>query len=321
VLKELIRKVSYHIVKNRWGYTRGQLEQAKSTGLVDAVELKDMSYWIKIEPVCANHCMGTNYEGKAIYLDAMGGLIRHKCPPSICIHALSQLSPLVYSYYDHMLQKKDPNGMIFDTVACTDPGLKRGGLGACTFRVTREKMPILEQLRSQLALAPYMFLWNRRQVGACRAVAEAPVSGGPEPTEFMRRFPLDEKELEAFLAAPKRALRLRGLEEFKDYRIAIRVVESQACPAGHAVGDEFILNPMGCVVLSENDKDICIMALNRAWYRVMLLLERMAEGTGGDVSLNGDLLDIPISCYGGAWPLGACGRIMMKVEARKGTHL
>lgn len=316
MLRELIQKVTYHIVKNRWGYTEEQMEQAKNTGLVDAVELKDTRYWIKVEPICAQHCMGRSVEGKPFYLDSMGLLIRHKCPPEICVHALAQISPLVYSYYDHMLQKKDPNLTVFDHVVCTDPGLEKGGLGNNIFRVTREKMPLLEQLRAQLNLSPFMFLWNRKQVGACRAVKEAPISGGPEPSEFMRRLPLDERELEAFLAAPKRVMRLKGLERFQDYRIVIRVVESEACIAGHAVGDEFVLDPMGRVVLGENDSDICIMALKNAWYRVMLILERMAEGADGDASFMGDLLEIPVSCYGGAFPLGACGRVMMKVSAR-----
>lgn len=317
MLDRLIEKVTMRIVMNRWGYTPEQLAKARGTGLLDAIELKDLGYWIKVEPLCASHCMGSNYEGRAFYLDAMGGLIRHRCPPSICIHALSQLSPLVYSYYDHMMQGKDPNGMIFDTVACTDPGLERGGLGTCTFRMTREKMPLLEALRAQLALAPYMFVWNKRQVGACRAAREAPVSGGPQPTAYMRQLPLSAEELEAFLAAPKRAMRLRGLEEFHDYRIAIEVVKSEGCIAGHATGDEFVLDPMGRVVLAENEKDICIMALHKAWFRVMLMLERMAEGAGGEADLTGSPFDIPITCYGGAWPLGACGKMEMKIKARR----
>jgi uncharacterized repeat protein (TIGR04076 family) len=315
-LQRLIERITLRIVRNRWGYTPEQLEKARGTGLVDAIELSDMSYWIKVEPVCASHCMGMNVEGSALYLDAMGGLIRHKCPPAVCVHALSQLSPLVYSYYDHMMQKKDPNQMLYDYIACTDPGLELGGLGSCTFRVTREKMPLWEQLRAMLSLAPYLFVWNKRQVGVCRAVREAPLSGGPEPDESMRRLPLGEKELEAFLAQPKRAMRLRALEKFKDYRIVIRVVESEACIAGHASGDQFILDPTGRVVLAENEKDICIMALNKAWFRVMLMLERMAEGSGGEAELTGPLFDIPVTCYGGAFPLGPCGKILMKVEAR-----
>jgi len=276
-----------------------------------------MRYWIKVEPVCARHCMGRSVEGKPFYLNAMGLLIRHKCPPEICVHAVAQISPLMYSYYDHMLQKKDPNTTIFDHVACTDPGLEEGGLGSNLFRITREKMPLWEYLRSSLSLAPFMFLWNKKQVGACRAVKEAPATGGPEPSDFMRELPLEEGELEAFLASPKRVQRLRALEKFEDYRIVIKVVESEACIAGHQVGEEFVLDPMGRVVLAENDKDICLLALNKVWYRVMLMLERMAEGSDGQADLTGPLFDIPIACYGAGLPLGSCGEIMMKVEARR----
>jgi hypothetical protein len=56
------------------------------------------------------------------------------------------------------------------------------------------------------------------------------------------------------------------------------------------------------------------MALNKIWWRVMLILERMAAAgeSGGD--FEGPLFDLAMSCYGAGLPLGACGEILMKVE-------
>ena len=318
MLKKVVEKATLRLVRNRWGYTPEELEKARRTGLVDAIGIGDLAYWIKAEPVCSRHCMGENYEGKPLYFDAMGGLIKRKCPPSICVHGLSQLSPLIYSYYDHMLRGVDPNQMIFHTVACTDPGLERGGLGTCTFRVSRERMPLFQFLVHNLHLVPYFFFWNRRQRGACRAAEGGTDNGGPRATEFMRRLPMSPVELEAFLARPERERRLRAMERFRDHRIVLRVVEAVACPAGHAAGEEIFLDCAGRVLLEETGKDVCIMALHKAWFRVMLLLERMAQGVDdAEPDLTGPLFQLPISCFGGAWPLGACGRILMLAEIRE----
>jgi hypothetical protein len=59
------------------------------------------------------------------------------------------------------------------------------------------------------------------------------------------------------------------------------------------------------------------MALSKIWWRVMLMLERMAAADGGEVDFESKLFDLPMNCYGAGLPLGACGEIMMKVEVRK----
>jgi len=301
------------IMKNRWGYTEAEYQKALELGLLQAINMESMTHWLVAEPVCSNHCSSCHNEGRPLYFDPMGMLIRHKCPPSICPHAISQLSPVMYDYLDHMLQGKDPNQMIFDHVTCTDAGLELGGLGNNLFRVRREKMPLLEIARFMLTMAPYLFIKNKRARGECRAVKEAPTSGGPEPDDFMRQLPIGAEELEAFLASPKRVKRLQSIEKFKDHRIVIRVVSSQACIAGHREGDEFLLDSMGRVLPRGDGGGICIMALAKIWWRVMLMMERMAA----DGEFESKLFDLPMNCYGAGLPLGACGEIMMKVELRK----
>ncbi len=314
----ILERLVLRVFKNRWGYTDEELAAARRTGLADAIGFRDLAYWIKAEPVLSRHCMGGNYEGRPLYFDAMGGLIRRKCPPSICVHGLSQLSPLIYSYYDHMLRGEDPNRMVFHTVTCTDPGLEWGGLGSCTFRLSRERMPLHEFLLHNMRLLPYLFVWNRRQRGRGGTAGKGGERTGTRPADFMLRLPMSRVELEAFLAVPERERRLRAMERFEGRRIVIRVVESLACPAGHAAGEEIFLDCAGRVLRDETGRDVCIMALHKAWFRVMLLLERMAQGAESEEEpdLTGPLFDIPISCFGGAWPLGACGRILMRVEVR-----
>ena len=314
---KLMKPIMRKITKNRWGYTDEELIKAEELGLFDALNLKTMRYWIVADPVCSLHCSGCHNEGRPFYFNAMGMLIRHKCPPSLCIHGLSQLSPIIYNYYDHILQGKDPNDMVFNHVTCTDIGLEAGGLGCNLFRVTYEKMPFIEFLRFMLTMNPYLFFKNKRARGECRAVKEARTTGGPTPNDFMKELPLAPEELEAFLASPDRVKRLHAAERFHDHRIIVKVVSSNACIAGHKKGDEFIIDSIGVVQPPEDGQGICIMALSKIWWRVMLLLERMAGAGESGGEFESKIFDLPMNCYGAGLPLGACGEILMTVEVRE----
>jgi len=229
---------------------------------------------------------------------------------------LSQLSPLIYNYWDHMLQGKDPNQMIFDHVACTDIGLQNGGLGDNIIRLRREKMPLLEIACFMMSMFPYFFIKNKKARGKYHAAMEAPVSGGPVPNEFQKSLPIHSEDLNVFLASPKRVKRLDSIERFKDHRIVIRVVSSHACIAGHKNNDEFYLDATGKVLNVRNNEGVCIMALNKIWWRIMLVLEGMAAAADSG-NFRSALFDLPMSCFGAGLPLGSCGKIMMQVEIRK----
>ena len=96
------------------------------------------------------------------------------------------------------------------------------------------------------------------------------------------------------------------------------ITSSDACIAGHQVGDEFVLDAIGRVQPAADSLGICIMALSKIWWRVMLIMERMAAAGDGAGDFDGTLFDLPMNCYGAGLPLGACGEIQMKVEVRPG---
>lgn len=316
IVNTLAKPIFKIIIKNRWNYSETEYRKVMELGLLDVLNLEAMTYWIVAEPVCSNHCSGCHNEGRPFYFNPMGMLIKHKCPPGICIHGLSQLSPIIYDYYDHMLRGKDPNLMLFDHVTCTDTGVAMGGLGDNLFQIRREKMPIPELARFMLTMAPYLFIKNKHARGRCRALREAPLSGGLDPTEFMKTLPIERQELDALLASPKRARRLSSIERFRDFHIVVKVVSSAACIAGHRAGDEFHLDAMGRILPQADGTGICIMAMTKIWWRVLLIMERMAS-SDGQGNFDGKLFDLPMNCYGAGLPLGACGEIMMSVEVRR----
>jgi hypothetical protein len=59
------------------------------------------------------------------------------------------------------------------------------------------------------------------------------------------------------------------------------------------------------------------MALSKIWWRVMLLLERMADMGKSGPGFESKIFDLPMNCYGAGLPLGACGEILMTVEVRE----
>jgi uncharacterized repeat protein (TIGR04076 family) len=224
---------------------------------------------------------------------------------------------MIYNYYDHLLQGKNPNEIVFNHVTCTDIGLDMGGMGHNLFRITYEKMPFIEFLRFMLTMSPYLFFRNRRARGECRAVAEAPTTGGPAPSAYMKELPLDPQELEAFLASPRRVKRLRAAEEYREHHILIKVVSSRACIAGHKAGDEFLIDSLGRVQAPADGQGICLMALHKIWWRVLLILERMAAAGESGGNFESTIFELAMNCYGAGLPLGACGEILMKVEVRE----
>lgn len=315
-LDDLMKKAMSRIIQNRWDYTEGEMKKAASLGFFKALGPRATRYWIVAEPVYSAHCAGGHCVGRPLYFDPTGMLIKHKCPPGICPHAVSQLSPLIYNYYDHLLRGKNPDRMIFKHVTCTDPGLEHGGMGHVLFKLSHQKMPITESARFALSMAVYLILKNRRAGVRSKPMNET-ARDAVQPDEFTRALPVSEEELEMFLASPERAKRLLAAKRFRDHRIVVKVVSSEACIAGHKAGDEILIDSRGVILPKPGGTGICIMALSKAWWRVILMLERIAEAAeeGGD--FEGPLFDLPISCYGAGLPLGACGEIKMTVELRE----
>ena len=110
--------------------------------------------------------------------------------------------------------------------------------------------------------------------------------------------------------------RVAAIQKYKNARIAIRVVKSDACLAGHAVGDEIYFDSMGRL-LPGQDKPVCSRLIHRSWYRLVLLLDRMADDSGdfiGDGGFAGEVPDVKIGCFSAEFPYGDCGQVLLAVS-------
>ena len=84
ILDRLLKPALKKIIVNRWNYIEEEYKKAAKIGFFDVFNLNTLRYWIKAEPVCSNHCSGCHNEGKPLFFNALGLLIKHKCPSFIC---------------------------------------------------------------------------------------------------------------------------------------------------------------------------------------------------------------------------------------------
>ena len=133
--------------------------------------------------------------------------------------------------------------------------------------------------------------------------------------QFLSEYPLTSGEREIFVQTPKRVDKILAIEKYRDARIVARIVASEACIAGHGGGETIAFDSMGRLLTAAGDKPVCIRLLNRIWYRLIMILDRMAddtENTVGKGDFKGEVIDVRMNCYGALFPYGDCGQVLME---------
>ncbi|MBN2283241.1 MAG: hypothetical protein JXO48_05060 [Deltaproteobacteria bacterium] len=136
-------------------------------------------------------------------------------------------------------------------------------------------------------------------------------------SQVLKGYPLSEAEQELFLRSDKRINKLLGIDRYKDRRIVVEIEESMACLAGHTAGDRLYFNSAGFLMVDELKKPVCARLLNKIWYRLIMIMDRIADGTAdyiGDGRFEDEILEVRMTCYGADFPYGDCGQVTMKVS-------
>ena len=63
------------------------------------------------------------------------------------------------------------------------------------------------------------------------------------------------------------------------------------------------------------DKPVCIRLLNRIWYRLIMILDRMADDSGDAIGaglFQGEVIEVRMNCFGAPFPYGDCGQVLME---------
>jgi hypothetical protein len=133
--------------------------------------------------------------------------------------------------------------------------------------------------------------------------------------EFLADYPLTDGERQIFIQSPNRVNKILAIEKYRNARIVARIVHSEACIAGHGVGDTITFDSMGRLLTAAGDGPVCIRLLNRIWYRLIMILDRMADDTGNAVgggNFKGEVIDVRMNCYGAPFPYGDCGQVLLE---------
>lgn len=133
----------------------------------------------------------------------------------------------------------------------------------------------------------------------------------------LKNFQLTDEERNFFLASPKRRDKIRGIEKYKNARIVAEIVQSDACIAGHKKGTRIYFDSAGRLLPAETGIPVCVRLLNKLWYRVIMIMDRMADSSLnsiGDGKFEGELVDVRMACYSAQYPYGDCGQVIMKIS-------
>jgi hypothetical protein len=135
---------------------------------------------------------------------------------------------------------------------------------------------------------------------------------------------LSDAEVDVFIQSEKRKKRIAGIERWKQARIVVEIVKSDACIAGHGVGEKIYFDAMGRLLTESTGKPVCSRLLNKIWYRLIMVLDRIADeknGSLGGGDFTGEVPSVPMSCYSAEFPFGDCGYVLMGVSMEEINHL
>ncbi len=122
------------------GYTDAELAKFKSNPkfvhMMNTPAFR--THKIKAEVISSHGCVCQHKVGQQLVMNGNGAFLRDECPPIMCVFLVSQLACVVSALYERFAAGLDPNGLLIDTVSCSDVGLECGGWGHVLLKVRVE---------------------------------------------------------------------------------------------------------------------------------------------------------------------------------------
>jgi uncharacterized repeat protein (TIGR04076 family) len=132
----------WSIMQKRLGYSDEEQKLFRNNLRNEQVLLKgsELSKTLfVIEIIDANGCNSKHKKGDKIYLDGYGNLIKENNPEKLCIFMIGQTQSLIFAAQELIYAGIDPNEMKFNAVGCGDVGIKCGGWGKVTVKLSAVK--------------------------------------------------------------------------------------------------------------------------------------------------------------------------------------
>ncbi|MDD5126685.1 MAG: hypothetical protein PHR43_01075 [Dehalococcoidales bacterium] len=90
---------------------------------------------IIVDVVESHGCICQHKVGQRIVISGNGALVSAECPPIMCLGLVNQLYPVAVAVFERFAADLDPNGLLFDSIGCSDVGVKCGGWGRVLVKI------------------------------------------------------------------------------------------------------------------------------------------------------------------------------------------
>ena len=90
---------------------------------------------IVFEVIQSHGCVCQHRVGQCLVLNGNGALIRDECPRIMCLGLVSQFYSATMAVWERFVAGLDPNGLLINTIGCTDVSIDCGGWGRVVARV------------------------------------------------------------------------------------------------------------------------------------------------------------------------------------------
>jgi len=117
-----------------------------------------------------------------------------------------------------------------------------------------------------------------------------------------------DEELTIHLSNPKHVRLVESAPAFSKYKMIIEVIGANNCAAGHKVGDKFVVDGEGCLVVNECPSRLCVAAI----FAIKPLVDRMWQAFYDNTT---DVLHDTVHCTDVGVHRGGWGEITMRIEA------
>ena len=128
--------------------------------------------------------------------------------------------------------------------------------------------------------------------------------------KFQEHFELTDEELAIHRSNPKHVKPMEDAPAFVKCKMVVEVIESHNCGAGHKVGDKFVIDSGGCLVLDEcpSGNRICVAAVEA----MKTVVDRMWQAFYDNST---DVFQDTVHCSDVGTQRGGWGEVTMRIYA------
>jgi hypothetical protein len=100
--------------------------------------LKASKYRLVAEVIESKGCHSGHMKGQKIIFDSSGNLLSREAPERVCAFLMPNLVLIINSFFENLMNGRDPNEVMFNRTGCFDVGHACGGWGHVVLEVRAE---------------------------------------------------------------------------------------------------------------------------------------------------------------------------------------